>query len=145
MRSSNARGGSKLGKPCDRLIAPVSAASWLMTVKMVVPTSGSLLEILWLISRKLLEAAHQCSKCMVIDAEMLLVREWLLHGTQANPFAYHPPTTPDQGLHRNIIRALDSIHPDAFIANSSGSYQAHSLGLYYPRNGRHSPDLSGRE
>jgi hypothetical protein len=31
----------KSGKPCDRLIAPQSAASFDMTVKMVVPTRGS--------------------------------------------------------------------------------------------------------
>src|SRR5690625_5064750 len=43
-RASTSRGGtSKSGKPWPRLTAPCSAASWDMTVKMVVPTCGSLL------------------------------------------------------------------------------------------------------
>src|SRR5215467_10730397 len=36
-------GGSKFGKPCDRLTAPCSFASCVITVKIVVPTAGSLL------------------------------------------------------------------------------------------------------
>ena len=40
-RSTRRVGGSKSGKPCDRLIAPHSAASRDMTVKIVVPTFGS--------------------------------------------------------------------------------------------------------
>jgi len=32
----------KSGNPCPRFTAPVSAANWLMTVKIVVPTWGSL-------------------------------------------------------------------------------------------------------
>ena len=40
-RSSSAGSGEKSGKPCDRLMAPHSAASLDITVKMVVPTSGS--------------------------------------------------------------------------------------------------------
>jgi hypothetical protein len=39
--SINAGSQLKSGYPCDRLIAPVSAASFDMTVKMVVPTDGS--------------------------------------------------------------------------------------------------------
>ena len=41
--STSRGGGSKSGKPCERLIAPCSAARRDITVKMVVPTSGSLL------------------------------------------------------------------------------------------------------
>src|SRR3954462_10345221 len=40
--STNAGSQSKSGNPCERLIAPVSAASFDITVKMVVPTLGSL-------------------------------------------------------------------------------------------------------
>jgi hypothetical protein len=40
--SKSAGSAWKSGKPCDRLIAPQSAASFDMTVKMVVPTQGSL-------------------------------------------------------------------------------------------------------
>jgi len=39
-RSSGAQ--SKSGNPCERLIAPCSCASRDMTVKIVVPTRGSL-------------------------------------------------------------------------------------------------------
>src|SRR3954470_20219121 len=39
--STSAGSQSKSGNPCDRLIAPRSAASFDMTVKMVVPTFGS--------------------------------------------------------------------------------------------------------
>ncbi len=41
--SRSACGPSKSGKPWERLIAPTSAASWDMVVKMVVPTLGNLL------------------------------------------------------------------------------------------------------
>jgi hypothetical protein len=40
--STSAGSQSKSGKPCDRLIAPRSAASFDITVKIVVPTLGSL-------------------------------------------------------------------------------------------------------
>src|SRR5262249_19616271 len=40
--STSAGSQSKSGNPCDRLIAPRSAASFDMTVKIVVPTLGSL-------------------------------------------------------------------------------------------------------
>src|SRR5215203_951356 len=40
--STSAGSQSKSGKPCDRLIAPRSAASFDMTVKIVVPTFGNL-------------------------------------------------------------------------------------------------------
>jgi hypothetical protein len=40
-RVEQCRIGLKSGKPCDRLIAPQSAASFDITVKMVVPTWGS--------------------------------------------------------------------------------------------------------
>src|SRR5687767_6614054 len=39
--STKAGSQSKSGNPCDRLMAPVSAASFDMTVKIVVPTEGS--------------------------------------------------------------------------------------------------------
>src|SRR4029078_11933958 len=39
--STSAGSQSKSGNPCDKLIAPVSAASCDITVKMVVPTAGS--------------------------------------------------------------------------------------------------------
>src|SRR3954470_19931234 len=39
--STSAGSQSKSGNPCDRLIAPRSAASFDMTVKIVVPTLGS--------------------------------------------------------------------------------------------------------
>src|SRR6478672_2913172 len=39
--STSAGSQSKSGKPCDRLMAPRSAASFDMTVKIVVPTLGS--------------------------------------------------------------------------------------------------------
>src|SRR5579885_1190435 len=38
-------GGSKSGKPCPRFTALCSSASWLITVKMVVPTLGNLVSI----------------------------------------------------------------------------------------------------
>ncbi len=38
--STSAGSQSKSGKPCDRLTAPTSAASFDITVKMVVPTEG---------------------------------------------------------------------------------------------------------
>jgi hypothetical protein len=40
--STRAGSQSKSGKPCERLMAPVSAASFDITVKIVVPTFGSL-------------------------------------------------------------------------------------------------------
>src|ERR1043166_7903593 len=40
--STSAGSQSKSGKPCERLIAPRSAASFDITVKIVVPTLGSL-------------------------------------------------------------------------------------------------------
>ena len=40
--STRRGGGEKSGKPCDKLMASCSAASRDITVKMVVPTSGSL-------------------------------------------------------------------------------------------------------
>ena len=55
IRCSRAGGGEKLGKPCDKLIAPEAFASWLMTVNIVVPTFGSLLVILVLICATLLD------------------------------------------------------------------------------------------
>src|SRR5688572_23362145 len=39
--STSAGSQSKSGKPCERLTAPTSAASFDMTVKIVVPTAGS--------------------------------------------------------------------------------------------------------
>ncbi|MNG08803.1 hypothetical protein D3C84_921870 [compost metagenome] len=44
--SQSAAGAEKSGKPWDRLMAPVSAASWDIWVKMVVPTLGNLLAII---------------------------------------------------------------------------------------------------
>src|SRR5690242_12939063 len=38
-------GGSKSGKPCPRFTALCSSASWLMTVKIVVPTLGNFVSI----------------------------------------------------------------------------------------------------
>src|SRR5215831_12537408 len=47
--STSAGSQSKSGKPCDKLIAPRSAASFDMTVKIVVPTLGSFDCSIWFV------------------------------------------------------------------------------------------------
>src|SRR6476646_3067073 len=63
--STSAGSQSKSGNPCDRLIASRSAASFDITVKIVVPTDGSFEVMVMGLSR------GACSMAVVSDTEAL--------------------------------------------------------------------------